>query len=79
MLQQYPVLKPEETDYFVFSDTVDNRQYSADSIKINILGRNNEVRDIADASDQYDLPTLTRQVTKYFLCYPKELQETAAR
>jgi HD superfamily phosphohydrolase len=78
-LDHFPRLKPEEVDYFVFEDTVDNTLYSADSIKINILSDQNEVRDISEASDQYDLPTLTRQVTKYFLCYPKELREAGAR
>lgn len=73
VLKRFPQLKPEEAHYFVFADTVDNTLYSAESIKINILSEKNEVRDIAEASDQYDLPTLTRQVTKYFLCYPKEL------
>jgi uncharacterized protein len=76
-LDKYAI-RPEEAGYFVFTDAVDNTLYSADSVKIKILNHDGEVRDIAEASDQYDLSTLSRQVTKYFLCYPKELQEAAA-
>ncbi len=63
----------ENASYFVFTDMVQNSTYSADSIAINIMLDENKVRDIAEVSDQYDLHTLTRKVTKYFLCYPKEL------
>ncbi|MGZ5242691.1 MAG: HD domain-containing protein [Bacteroidia bacterium] len=66
-------ISPENASYFVFTDKVQNSTYSADSIAINILLEENKVRDIAEVSDQYDLHTLTRKVTKYFLCYPKEL------
>lgn len=71
----YPAVRPDKAHYFVFTDRVDNTLYSAESLKINILGEDNRLRDIAEVSDQYDLTTLTRQVTKYFLCYPKELSE----
>jgi HD superfamily phosphohydrolase len=67
-------VSPENASYFVFTDKVQNSTYSADSIAINIMVDENTVRDIAEVSDQYDLTTLTRKVTKYFLCYPKELQ-----
>ena len=67
-------VSPENDSYFVFTDKVQNSTYSADSIAINIMVNESTVRDIAEVSDQYDLTTLTRKVTKYFLCYPKELQ-----
>ena len=59
--------------YFVFSDEVENSAYSADSIKINILRKDGSIMDIAEASDQYDLSTLSKKVKKYFICYPKEI------
>ncbi|RYD77942.1 MAG: HD domain-containing protein [Sphingobacteriales bacterium] len=76
-LQQQAVdtymIAPENASYFVFTDMVQNSTYSAESIAINIMLDENKVTDIAEVSDQYDLTTLTRKVTKYFLCYPKEL------
>jgi hypothetical protein len=63
----------EDADYFVFSDKVENSTYSSDSVNINILMKDGQIMDIAEVSDQYDLKTLTQKVTKYFLCYPKEL------
>jgi HD superfamily phosphohydrolase len=63
----------EETSWFVFSGQLENSAYSSESIHINILLKDQRISDIAEVSDQYDLPTLTRRVTKYYLCYPKEL------
>ena len=63
----------DSTSYFVFSDKVENSAYSSESVKINILLKNETILDISAISDQYDLNTLTKKVTKYFLCYPKEL------
>ena len=59
--------------YFVFSDEVENSAYSTESIKINILNKDGSTRDIAEASDQYDLSTLSKKVKKYFICYPKDI------
>lgn len=59
--------------YYVFTDEVENNAYSAESIKINILMKDKTVMDIAEASDQYDLSTLSKRVRKYFICYPKNL------
>jgi hypothetical protein len=61
-----------ETDYFIYSDKVANTTYAADDIKINIQLKDGSVKDIAEVSDQYDLNTLTRKVTKYYLCYPAQ-------
>jgi HD superfamily phosphohydrolase len=62
----------EEASYFVYSDSVMNKAYSPDGFTIKVLFRNGEVKDIADASDQYNISALTKPVTKYFLCYPKK-------
>lgn len=57
--------------YFVFSDRVMNTAYSPEGFNINILYRNGQVQDIAEASDQYNISALAKPVTKYFLCCPK--------
>jgi HD superfamily phosphohydrolase len=63
----------DQAHYFVFTDVVENSAYSAESIKINILMKDGAVLDIAEASDQYDLGTLSKNVKKYFICYPKQV------
>lgn len=59
----------EEAEYFVYTDSVQNKAYSANNFHINILFKNGQVQDIADASDQYNIDSLTKLVTKYFLCF----------
>jgi hypothetical protein len=59
----------EEAEYFVYTDSVQNKAYSANNFHINILFKNGQVLDIADASDQYNIDSLTKLVTKYFLCF----------
>lgn len=59
----------EEANYFVYTDSVQNKAYSANNFHINILFKNGQVQDIADASDQYNIESLTKTVKKYFLCF----------
>jgi HD superfamily phosphohydrolase len=62
----------DEANYFVYTDSVQNKAYSANNFHINILFKNGQVLDIADASDQYNIDSLTNLVTKYFLCFVRE-------
>ncbi len=59
----------EDANYFVYTDSVQNKAYSANNFHINILFKNGQVQDIADASDQYNIDSLTKLVTKYFMCF----------
>lgn len=63
----------EEAAYFVYSESVENKAYSPDDFTINVLHKNGETVDIAHASDQYNISALANTVTKYFLCYPKNI------
>jgi uncharacterized protein len=65
-------LTPEESSYFVFTDKVNNSAYNATQHKINILTPGGELEDVADASDQLNLQSLSKTVTKHYICYPKE-------
>ena len=38
-----------------------------------VFYKNGETKDIAEASDQLNISSLSTPVTKYFLCYPKTL------
>ncbi len=62
----------EEAGYFVFTDKVENNAYNPEIDRINILLKDDKVRDIAEASDQLNISVLSQTVTKFFLCYPKE-------
>ena len=70
--QIYGISLPE-ADYFVFTDFVKNRAYSIENFNIKILFKDGSLKDITLASDQYNIEALTKFVTKYYLCYPKEL------
>ncbi|HBS88991.1 MAG: phosphohydrolase [Bacteroidetes bacterium GWF2_38_335] len=66
-------LTDKEIKYFVFTDNITNYAYSANDEKINILMKNNELKDIAEASDMLNISVLSKKVRKYFMCYPKKL------
>ncbi|MBA2421658.1 MAG: hypothetical protein H0V61_00330 [Chitinophagales bacterium] len=68
-------LSVEETDleYFVFSNSTSNHAYSPLSGKINILFKDDSLKDIADASDLLNIKVLEDPVVKYYLCSPKEV------
>lgn len=63
----------EMADYFIFSDYVKNKAYNLEQFNIKILFKNGQTSDITKASDQYNIEALAKSVTKYFLCYPKNL------
>ncbi|MDI1354561.1 MAG: HD domain-containing protein [bacterium] len=69
----YPI-DPKDAHYFVFTDQVNNSAYNASQFNINMLMNNGRVQDVAEASDQLNLQSLSTTVTKHFICYPKELK-----
>lgn len=64
----------EECDYFVIKDITSNYAYNPKVGQIKILYKNGVIKDIAEASDQLNISVLSQAVTKYFLCYPKNLE-----
>lgn len=62
----------------VFTGSTSNSAYSTTDSNINILYKNGEVQDIADASDQLNISVLAKPVVKYFLCVPKVLMQEYA-
>jgi HD superfamily phosphohydrolase len=61
-----------EAEFFVFEGEVSNQAYQKDTQKINILYKSGKVEDIFKATDQFDLKVLSKSVTKYYICYPKD-------
>jgi len=66
-------ISAKEAHYFVFNDKVNNSAYNANKFNINILMNNGSLVDVAKASDQLNIQSLSKTVTKYFMCYPKEI------
>lgn len=63
----------EESKHFVVDGEVSNRAYDQKHDKIFITSKKGELTDIATASDNYNVRTLSKPVKKYFLFYPKEI------
>ncbi|MGV3546798.1 MAG: phosphohydrolase, partial [Pedobacter sp.] len=63
----------EDLSYFVFTDTITNRAYNAESSNINILMKNGSLSDIAKASDLSNLESLDNTVKKHILCYVRDI------
>ncbi|WP_298420847.1 HD domain-containing protein [uncultured Kordia sp.] len=61
-----------EASYFVFSGEISNQAYKTTSQNINILMKTGKIQDVVKASDQLNLKALSKPVTKYYICYPKD-------
>lgn len=61
-------------DYHVYTDVIASNIYNPQLDRINILFKNNVIKDIAESSDQLNIGVLSKTITKYFLCYPKEIR-----
>jgi HD superfamily phosphohydrolase len=71
VMNEYKITE-EEAGYFVFSSSITNNAYTTGQDKINILFKNGDVKDITQASDNFNIQALTQTVEKYYLCFPKE-------
>ena len=63
----------EAGNYLVKAGQLHNSAYSFNDGEIRVLFKSGEVKPISEASDQLDRHFLEKQVTKHFMCYPKEL------
>ena len=64
---------PSESAYFAGTGILQNHAYDYNDQEIKVLFKDGSCRDIGDASDQLDRHFLEKQVTKYYIYYPKEL------
>ncbi len=65
----------QEAKYFIFKGKIKNQAYSKDAEPIRILKKDRTIEDVVEASDQLNLKALSKPVTKYFICFPKLLDE----
>jgi HD superfamily phosphohydrolase len=61
----------EDSDYFIIRSSIDNSAYSSEASPIKLLFKDGSIKDVADASDHFNLRALSKEVRKYFLCYPR--------
>jgi uncharacterized protein len=66
-------LTAAEIQYFLISDTTSSYAYKIGSDKIKILLKSGKVADLLDASDQLNISEIPKQVTRHFICYPKDV------
>lgn len=64
-----------EAKYFIFKGKIKNQAYDNDAAPITILRKDKSTEDVLLASDQLNLKALSKPVTKYYLCFPKQLDE----
>lgn len=66
-------ISENEAQYFVFTGSISNQAYQVNTKRINILHKSGKIEDIVKASDQLNLKALSKPVTKYYICYPKDI------
>ena len=66
-------LEPHESEFFVNTGILSNHAYDYNDQEIRVLFKDGTCRDIGEASDQLDRHFLEKQVTKYYIYFPKEL------
>lgn len=79
LLEQYSKeskLSVPESKYFVFKGKIKNQAYSKIAEPIRILQKDGGLEDVAILSDQLSLNALSKHVTKYYLCFPKQLNKS---
>ena len=73
-VQQRYGIDPQDCDYFVGTGILRNHAYDFNDQEIKVLYKNGDCLDISEASDQLDRHFLEKQVTKYFVFFPKEIR-----
>jgi len=68
-------ISAEDAKYFIFKGKIKNQAYDKDVEPIHILRKDKTIEDVIEASDQMNLKALSKPVTKYYICFPKQLAE----
>jgi len=71
LIETYKISE-EQAKYFVFKGEISNQAYQLKKQNIMILHKNGKIEDIMKASDQLNLKFLSKSITKYYICYPKQ-------
>ena len=66
-------LNEEEALYYVSAGSVENQSYVQNGIMLK--SKSGDLIDFAKANDNLTIESLSRNVVKSFLCYPKDMPE----
>jgi uncharacterized protein len=69
--EKYGLDEPESA-YLVYGGTISNKAYSITKDTIKIAYNSGEIRELAEASDIFQIQNLNETKKKYFLCFPKD-------
>ncbi len=65
----------QEADHFVLTDRIENNAYDPSQNRIELLYKDGSLRDIAEASDNLGIQALSRAVEKWYLAWPRWLEQ----
>jgi len=68
-------LSEQEREYYVYAGKVSNLTYAPAAPRVRILTKKGELKEITLVSDMLNHEALSREITKYYICYPKEIRE----
>lgn len=71
-IQENNSIKNTDLGYFILSNKIKHQAYNTNE-PIKIYAKNGKLKDIAKASDQLNVKALTKPVIKYYVCYPKKI------
>jgi HD superfamily phosphohydrolase len=70
-------LSKEDAAYFLITDIASNSAYGPRDGQINILFKNGRIKDYSLVADQINPALLSKAVTRYFICFPKQVNVPA--
>ena len=70
MINTYNITE-EEAEYFVFSGPIKNQAYQSKEQAISILQKTGKIVELSKAPGQFNMKALSKEILKYYICYPK--------
>ena len=61
----------DDAHYMMSVNTISKDMYNVDDDSIGILYKNDEIRDISEASELLNVQLLSKKIRKYYLCYQR--------
>lgn len=61
----------DETKFLVSTGTIEKDMYDINDDRINILFKDNTIKDISESSDILNIALLSKKISKYYLCYQR--------
>ena len=73
LLGDHSAFTSADNHSLIISESTSNHAYNPTAESIKILFRNGIVKDVSEASELLNISVLRQPVTKYYLCYPREI------